>query len=244
LAIESLWVLVGRIGVFGNEARFPQMVVHVVAEEFDFFGVGGGGGGDLFCPGIVEEAEGEGDGVALLFVTLEKELHVVLAQTLIGQPDAGVVLFHFLKDGSGGGAFDEIVGIGVFGVGSFEEFEDFAGGNGGGGGSELAIGGIGHFDGVTAKLVGGGNTLLLPEPATVAVLAPEGEVGGINFGAVELGGEDFFDGGKAVEPGEDFRTALAVVEALVELLADVVRQTGDFAGEGAVGVVGGGGCGV
>ena len=48
-------------------------------------------------------------------------------------------------------------------------------------------------------------------------------------GAGEFVGEDRFGFRQGVEPGEDFGTGHAVVEGLVELLADRARETGDFA---------------
>ena len=57
---------------------------------------------------------------------------------------------------------------------------------------------------------------------------------------MELGGKDLFDGGEFVEPGEDLGGRLVIEEALVEFLADIMRDTGNFAGEGVLGVVTGG----
>jgi hypothetical protein len=50
--------------------------------------------------------------------------------------------------------------------------------------------------------------------------------------AGELGGEDSFHRGKVVEPGEDGGGRLAIEEALVELVADVAGEAGDFAASG------------
>jgi hypothetical protein len=52
--------------------------------------------------------------------------------------------------------------------------------------------------------------------------------------AGELGGEDFFNSGKLVKPGKDFSAAQAIEEALVELLANVVGEAGNFAEKAAL----------
>jgi hypothetical protein len=46
---------------------------------------------------------------------------------------------------------------------------------------------------------------------------------------VEVGSEDDFDFGERVEPGEDELVRLVVVETEVELLAELMRETRDFA---------------
>jgi hypothetical protein len=52
--------------------------------------------------------------------------------------------------------------------------------------------------------------------------------------------EDFLDLGEGVEPGEEFGGFLAIVEALVEFLADGGGEAGDFAAAVAAGDGGGG----
>ncbi len=51
----------------------------------------------------------------------------------------------------------------------------------------------------------------------------------VNGAVVEVGGEDGFDFGERVEPGEDGFGGNTVVEFEVELFADRVREAGDFA---------------
>ncbi|HEX3717709.1 MAG TPA: hypothetical protein VH595_07050 [Verrucomicrobiae bacterium] len=82
----------------------------------------------------------------------------------------------------------------------------------------------------------------LEEPFLKSALAPGAEVLWGNGLAVEVGGDGFLDGGKGVEPGEDLSGILAVVEAGVELFADLAWKAGDFAA--ALGGGGGvrGGC--
>jgi len=77
-----------------------------------------------------------------------------------------------------------------------------------------------------------GAGLLVAEPVGVAALFPVAEVGFIDGAAAEVGGEDGLDFGEAVEPGDKGRGRLAVVEAGVELVADGLREAGDFAGAG------------
>ena len=64
----------------------------------------------------------------------------------------------------------------------------------------------------------------------IAVGPPVGEVLGSDGFGGELSGEDFFDGGEVIEPGEEAGAGLAVEETAVELFADVIGQSGNFAG--------------
>lgn len=65
-------------------------------------------------------------------------------------------------------------------------------------------------------------------PFAIAAGAPGGEVLLVDGASIEVPGEDFFDGGQAVEPGQDDGTAMAIRQALVDFLADGVRKTGNF----------------
>lgn len=204
------------------------------ANGFDFFGVAPGGGFDGPGAGIAQDTEGNGGIVALLFVAFKAEGDFLLAQALVGDFEAVVVLLHFEEQGSGGGAFYDIIRVGLGGFSGVEKFEDFAGGDGGSGGGEAARAGFGQAGGILTEVFGGSDAFFA-KPALIADLAP---VGHVLFGdrlALEFGGEDGFDGGEFVEPGEDFGVALAVEEALVDLFAEFVGETGDFAGEGVVG---------
>jgi hypothetical protein len=71
--------------------------------------------------------------------------------------------------------------------------------------------------------------VVLEEPVAVAALFPFGEVLFGDGAAVEFGGEDGFDFGERVEPGEDGFGGDTVVEFEVELFADGVGEAGDFA---------------
>ena len=64
----------------------------------------------------------------------------------------------------------------------------------------------------------------------IAAIPPLGEIAGGDGPAIEMKREDLFDFGEVVEPIEDGIGGLAVVEALVDFLADGVRETSDFSG--------------
>jgi hypothetical protein len=68
------------------------------------------------------------------------------------------------------------------------------------------------------------------DPVAEAAFAPVGEVLPADGHGVEFGGEDFLDGRQGVDPGEDDGGVLAVVDAVVELVADAAREGGDFCG--------------
>jgi len=76
------------------------------------------------------------------------------------------------------------------------------------------------------KEVGG---VVLEEPVAEAALFPFGEVLFGDGAVVEVGGEDGFDFGERVEPGENGFGGEAIVEFEVELFAEVVREPTDFA---------------
>jgi hypothetical protein len=71
--------------------------------------------------------------------------------------------------------------------------------------------------------------VVLEEPVAEAALFPFGEVLFGDGTAVEFSREDGFDFGEGVEPGQDRFVRLMVVKTEVELFAEVVRETGDFA---------------
>jgi hypothetical protein len=77
-----------------------------------------------------------------------------------------------------------------------------------------------------------GAGLLVAEPVGIAALFPVAEVGFVDGAAAEVGGEDGLDFGEGVEPGDEGRGRLAVVEAGVELVTEGLREAGDFAGAG------------
>jgi hypothetical protein len=71
-------------------------------------------------------------------------------------------------------------------------------------------------------------SVVLKEPVAVAALFPIGKVL-FGDGVVVEVGEDGFDFGEGVEPGENFFGGLVVEEFEVELFADGVREASDFA---------------
>ncbi len=178
------------------------------AEGFDFFGVTPGRVFNGLSAGVAHETTANGDGIALLFIAFEAEGEVMLAEALVGDLDAVVVLLRFEENGSGGGSFYEVVGIGLRGIGGVEKFEDFVGSGRGSGGSETARIGPGKAGGVLAEVMEGTKILPVAEPALIASLTPVGEVLFGDERGIELGGKDFFDGREFVEPGEDSRLLL------------------------------------
>ena len=90
----------------------------------------------------------------------------------------------------------------------------------------------GHTRGVIAEFFDLGEFFLVAVPVLEAADAPVGEVLGGDRFAGELTGENFLYGSKVVEPRENDGGRLAIEEALVELIADVVGETGDFAAPG------------
>jgi hypothetical protein len=175
--------------------------------------------------------------IALLFVALEKNEHFALAEAFVRNFDAGVVLFGFGEGGRNRGVFNQMIGINLSGFGFVQEFQDFIGSCGGSSGSEMP--GISFVDlgGVLAAFLEGADASAFAKPALKAALTPYGQVLFMDGDTIELSTENFFYDGQFVEPREDFGAALAVEEALVELSADVVREAGDFAGEGVFGGV-------
>lgn len=109
------------------------------AEHFDFFGVVGGGGFDLFGAGIAEETHADGDGIALLLVALEEDEHFMLAQAFIGDFDSSIVLLGFGKSGSDGSTFNQFIGCYLTGFGFIQKFQNLMRGSSGGGRSEVSI---------------------------------------------------------------------------------------------------------
>jgi hypothetical protein len=71
--------------------------------------------------------------------------------------------------------------------------------------------------------------VVMEEPVAEAALFPYGEVLFGDGAVVEVGGEDGFDFWQRVEPGENGFVRLVIVETEVELFAEIVRETSDFA---------------
>ena len=115
--------------------------------------------------------------------------------------------------------------------GHFIQEDGIAGGDGVGKAvGEVAVGEAGELGGVGGEFAGGFEKILGGEPVEEAAIVPFGEVLGANRDAGEMLGEEGLDFGEGVEPLNEFHAGFAVVEALVELVAELVRETGDFAG--------------
>ena len=95
---------------------------------------------------------------------------------------------------------------------------------------EVAVGEAGELGGVGGEFAGVFEEFLGGKPVEKAAVIPFGEVLGADGDAVEVFGEDGLDFGEGVEPLDEVHAGFAVVEALVELVAEVVREAGDFAG--------------
>ena len=141
--------------------------------------------------------------------------------------DAGDVAVEAVEEVEAG----EEVGVeGAF-EGHFAQQDGVAGGDGVGEAvGEVAVGEAGEFGGVGGEFAGVFEEFLGGEPVEKAAVVPFGEVLGADGDAVEVFGEDGLDFREGVEPLDEVHAGFAVVEALVELVAEVVREAGDFAG--------------
>ena len=95
---------------------------------------------------------------------------------------------------------------------------------------EVAVGEAGELGGVGGEFAGVFEEFLGGKPVEKAAVIPFGEVLGADGDAGEVFCEDGLDFGKGVEPFDEFYAGFAVVEALVELVAEGAGETGDFAG--------------
>ena len=123
--------------------------------------------------------------------------------------------------------------VGVEGTfeGHFAQEDGVAGGDGVGEAiGEVAVGEAGEFGGVGGEFAGVFEEFLGGEPVEEAAIVPFGEVLRADGDAVEVFGEDGLDFGEAVEPLDEVHAGFAVVEALVELVAEGAGEAGDFAG--------------
>ena len=123
------------------------------------------------------------------------------------------------------------------GLGIFGGVEEVSGGEGEVGGQELrdrvgeggGAGGGSELGGGFGEAVEAGALVLRFLPIGEPALLPVGEVNLIDGLGVEERGQDGLDFGEGVEPGGELFGFVAVVEALVELVADVAGKAGDFA---------------
>jgi hypothetical protein len=208
----------------------PEVAEEMNAHEFDFFLVTDVCGFDEGDPVVVPDAKGDGDDVAMVDVALEQEMGVALADFAFIELEVDVLLVGFAEGVDGGEQFEEFfMGEFLGGIG-VERLVEAMGGKGGSAGGQAAGGaeesagvmGIG-FEKVEGNLGIG--------PALETGFAPVGEVLGSDGLAVEVFGEGGLDGGEGIEPGNEFGGGLEVAQAAVELFAEVVGQTGNFAGK-------------
>jgi hypothetical protein len=175
-------------------------------EALNFLGVAPGSGFNGFSTGIGEDTEGDGDGIALVFIALEAEGHFVLAEALMGDFDAVIILFALEENGGGGGEFVEIIrgGFSIFMAGQAPQaLEDLTGSDSGGAERNGAASSGDGMGGELGEFFGFDEALAGVEPLLVAGLAPVGKIMVVDGRAFELGGEDVPDAGKFVEPRED-----------------------------------------
>ena len=141
--------------------------------------------------------------------------------------DAGDVAVEAVQEVEAG----EEVGVDGAFEGHFAQEHGVAGGDGVGQGvGELAVGEAGEFGGVGGEFAGVFEEFLGGEPVEEAAIVPFGEVLGADGDAVEMFGENGLDFGEGVKPFDEVHAGFTFVEAEVELVAEVMREAGDFAG--------------
>jgi len=87
--------------------------------------------------------------------------------------------------------------------------------------------GAGFGDALDAGFAG-----LIRQPILVAAVTPVGEVGFGDGLVIKFFGEKFFGVGEPIEPLQEVRALLAVLEAAVEIVADGFGELGDFSDSG------------
>ena len=141
--------------------------------------------------------------------------------------DAGDVAVEAVQEVEAG---DEVGVDGTF-EGHFAQEHGVAGGDGVGQGvGELAVGEAGEFGGVGGEFTGVFEDFLGGEPVKETAVIPFGEVLRADGDAVEMFGEDGLDFGEMIQPFNEVHAGFAVVETLVELVAERAGEAGDFAG--------------
>lgn len=206
-----------------------MLAVDAAADHFYLFFVADGFGTDGFGLGVVENAEGDLGGVALVFVPGKGELFVPDADTFSIVQEADMTLVGMVESGYGVSDFYDVVDGTIFEREGVEPFEKAGGNDGGGATGKATTGGAEKIAGVFGKIFEVFEGVLFLEPARVADGTPVGKVLIVDGRAVELGGKDALDGGERVQPGEDLRGGLVIVEAAVEFFADHFGEAGDFA---------------
>ena len=111
-----------------------------------------------------------------------------------------------------------------------DSLEELGGDEGDGTGGEAVVVAGRKAGGIASELGDLLAGLAVLEPVLEAALTPFGEVDVVDGLAVEEVGEDRADLWEVVEPREDALGGLAVGQALVEFLADLVREPSSFSG--------------
>jgi len=122
-----------------------------------------------------------------------------------------------------------------------EELAEFEADHGKEGVGMAGIGDLGVLEGVMGEVAVVVEGLLAELPGLEAAIFPFGEVLRGDGAALEVFFEDGLDFGQVVEPNGEADGGVAGIEALVELVADLGREVGDFAFAGGVGGGGFGG---
>lgn len=200
----------GGEGVAGGVGGGEEFGNELAAGEGEEGGVGGGFG--VAGAGLGFEAVGaaafEGEGLgAVFFAAKAGEFGKEFAEAL------PAVL------GLGGGGEEVRGGEGE--VGAEEAGEGVGRGGGAVGRGELG-GGVGEVEEAVAFI-------LAFLPVGEAALSPVGKVGFVDGLGIEVVGEDGLDFGERVEPGQEGLGLMAVIQAAVELVADLAREPGDLA---------------
>jgi hypothetical protein len=160
-------------------------------------------------------------GGPLLALVVEAGLGMV-APTLAGE-GAGEV-----EEGGEGGGVVRRGGGGLLEAGAQGEGDEGGEAVGEGGIALVGLEAVGALEEAVEGLAG----LLVAEPVGKAAEFPVGEVLLGDGGAGEFGGEDGLNGGEGVQPVDEELLALALVQAVVELVANSEGEAGDFTGAG------------
>jgi len=141
-------IVVGLGGIV-EVAALPEFAEHVTTKEFDFAGVINRGGFNEFGALIVEEADANGDDVAVVDIAGQKEASVILADFVLIELEADILLVGFADRLDDRVELEE-VSHGEVGV--LNLLEEAAGDDGVGSGGQVA-GSPGEFFGLATLLL-------------------------------------------------------------------------------------------
>ena len=208
-----------------------MFTVEETANEFDFLFIADVRSINQVDTFVVKGADDKDRRLALVISARHLELRVFLADSAFGELEAGFVLVCLDEGGDGRKSFQEIV-IGDFFRGTgVKDLEELVGGEGSNARGQVLS--SPEMPDAACICQVAGVWCLRGKPPLVAGGTPVAEVLTVDGRAGELAGEDFLYDGEGIEPGKDEGSGLAVAQAAVELFADVVRESGDIADEGA-----------